>query len=391
MTRPEGTSRRCFLAGAAGIVGAGLVVGTARDLLLTPAGAKASQPAIHPRSDWGQGLPAKGVLDAERDVKFLLVHHTAGANGYPATAVPATLRGIYSFHTGAKGWKDVAYNFFVDAHGGIWEGRTGSLEGPVVVDATGGSQGFAQLCCFMGDHQAIPPTEKAQAAMTDLLAWLAGRHDIDLTVGAKVTFRSRGSNLHPAGKQVITQTIAAHRDMSSTTCPGDACYRLVKGPLAAAAAAKAGVTGAAAVRTPAPVAEMAPTSSALPPAAPTAPEASLPEASPTEIGEDNPPPTTTTAPAAAPPVEVAGRQPEAESTPSSTGPALGLGGLGAAGAVAGVVLFRKRRSRAEAESRSYKAELLNPPTATPVQVPDPAPEALPEPAAPRSPFYRPEG
>src|SRR5688500_18291358 len=42
------------------------------------------------------------------------------------------------------------------------------------------------------------------------------------------TFVSRGSNRWPAGASVTTSTIAGHRDMSMTTCPGDAAYPLVK-------------------------------------------------------------------------------------------------------------------------------------------------------------------
>ena len=375
---PDGPTRRRFLAGA-GLVGGGIVVGTARDLLLAPAGAAAPKPSINPRSAWGGDLPPKGPLEPERDVKFLLVHHTAGANGYPADAVRSTLRGIYSYHTGPKGWKDVAYNFFVDAHGGIWEGRKGSLDGPVRGDATGGSQGFAQLCCFLGDHQVTPPSAAAQAAMTDLLAWLAGRDGIDLRSGATVSFTSRGSNLHPVGSRVTTPTIAAHRDMSKTTCPGDACYQLVKGPIAQIAAAKAGATSAAATTT---VATSAPASTppGVTPMEPAAPETSLPAASATQVGEDDLAPPLTGAPPA--PVEVARapRQPAGE--PSSTGRLLGVAGLGAVGAVAGAVLFRRRRHHAAAESRWYAGELLNPPGGGSAPPPDPAPDPRQEPAAP---------
>jgi hypothetical protein len=347
-------------------VGGGIVAGAARDLLLAPAGAAAAKPSIKPRSAWGGDLAPKGALEPEREVKFLLVHHTAGANGYPPDAVRATLRGIYSYHTGPKGWKDVAYNFFVDAHGGIWEGRQGSLDGAVRGDATGGSQGFAQLCCFLGDHQVTPPSAAAQAAMTDLLAWLAGRHSIDLRPGATVSFVSRGSNLHPAGKQVTTPTIAAHRDMSKTTCPGDACYRLVKGPIAQGAAAKAGVTGPAAPVPPSTAASALP---AVTPMEPAAPETSLPAASATQVGEDDLAPPATGPPP--PPVEVARAPRQAAGEPSSTGRLLGVAGLGAVGALAGAVLFRRRRHQADAESRWYAGELLNPPGVPPVHPPDP--------------------
>jgi len=237
-------SRRRFLTGAAGLVGGGLVAVASGVRWPAPAAAAAAQPAINSRDAWGSDLPPIGPLESELpgDTRFLLVHHTAGANGYPREAVRSSLRSIYAYHTGPKGWSDVAYNFLIDAYGGIWEGRQGSLTKPVKGDATGGSQGYAQLCCFLGDHQTVAPTAAAANAMAELLAWLAGRYAIDLRPGATATFVSRGSSLHPAGKVVTTSTIAAHREMSATTCPGDAGYRLVKGEIAERAAALAGCT-----------------------------------------------------------------------------------------------------------------------------------------------------
>lgn len=188
---------------------------------------------IVPRSEWGGDLLPTGPLEEEapEDVLFLLVHHTASANGYSRESVREQLRGIYRFHTGEKGWPDVAYNFFVDRFGGVWEGRTGSLTRPVKASATGGSQGHALLCCFLGDHSTEQPTEAAWSSMTQLLASLADRYAIDTSPGASVTFTSRGSNLWPTGAQVTTTTIAGHRDMSQTACPGDAAFAVVKGEL----------------------------------------------------------------------------------------------------------------------------------------------------------------
>jgi N-acetylmuramoyl-L-alanine amidase len=157
------------------------------------------------------------------------VHHTASGNDYRPEEVPGLLRSFYSLHTGAsKGWPDVAYNFFIDRYGTVWEGRAGSLEGPVMPDATGGSQGFAQLCCFVGDHSAEAPTPEARRSMVALLASLAETYGIDPAPGATASFISRGSNRWPAGVPVTTTTIAGHRDMSLTLCPGDAAYALVR-------------------------------------------------------------------------------------------------------------------------------------------------------------------
>lgn len=229
MTIPFG--RRTFLGGAAAagaLLGRGGVAagGPAPPVSPVPPGSS-TMPAITPRAEWGGDLAPTGPLLPEEDVRFLLVHHTVDANTYAQGDVPGLLRAIYGFHTGDKGWSDVAYNFFIDRYGGIWEGRTGSLDGPVQVDATGGSQGFAQLCCLIGDHQVEAPTPEAVASLVEMLAWLGERHQIDTSVGAMTQFVSRGSNRWPAGTTVDARTISGHRDMSQTACPGDAAYALV--------------------------------------------------------------------------------------------------------------------------------------------------------------------
>jgi hypothetical protein len=194
---------------------------------------------IRPRAAWGTFLPPVGPMaeEAPGDLRFLLVHHTASANEYEPDDVVGTIAAIRQLHVVDKGWPDVAYNFFVDRFGGVWEGREGSLHGPVMADATGGSQGFAQLCCLIGEFSSEPPTPEAVAALTALLAWLADTYGIDTAPGATATFTSRGSNRWPAGTVVTTATIAGHRDMSATECPGDACYPIVRGDLPAAVTA----------------------------------------------------------------------------------------------------------------------------------------------------------
>jgi len=184
------------------------------------------KPLIRPREEWAQGLAPTGSLAPEEDVRFLLVHHTATPNSSPDSSV-AQLRSFYRYHTGSKDWPDIAYNFLIDSGGQIWEGRAGSLAGPIRGDATGGNQGFSQLCCFIGDFTSVPPSPAAIESMTRLLAWLADRHAVSLAPGASVTFTSRGSNRWPKGETVTTDPIAGHRDMSLTTCPGDAAYALI--------------------------------------------------------------------------------------------------------------------------------------------------------------------
>lgn len=218
------------------VLGAGLAAAAATLLpacaptptTLLPAGLT---PPIRSRATWGADLPPLRPMRIERvgDVRFLLVHHTASSNDYAPGDVGGLLRGFYRYHTSrVKGWPDIAYNFLIDRYGNVWEGRTGSLHAPVCGDATGGSQGFALLCCYVGDHTTVAPTRSARAAMLRMLAALATAYRIDTRPGARTQFVSRGSSRYPAGRLVTTATIAGHRDMSTTACPGDAAYADVR-------------------------------------------------------------------------------------------------------------------------------------------------------------------
>jgi len=209
---------------------------TRRDFLTTLLAAMVIRGAwspseIRPREDWAEGRPPLVPAQIE-EVRFLLVHHSASSNKHTADEVPAIIAGFYDYHTGpSKGWSDVAYNFLVDRFGGVWEGRAGSLAGPVVADATGGNQGFSQLVCLIGDFSQEAPTMAARESLVNVLTWLAERDGLDLAASSRVSFDSRGSNRWAAGETVTTATVAGHRDMSLTTCPGDVLYAYVTGDL----------------------------------------------------------------------------------------------------------------------------------------------------------------
>jgi hypothetical protein len=302
--------------------------------LLGRRAAGAASPPVHPRADWGADLPPRGPLEPEQpgDVRFLLVHHSVSVNDYPPAAVREELRSYFRLHTAPeKGWADIAYNFLVDRFGGIWEGRAGSLEAPVKGDATGGSQGFALLCCFIGDHRTAAPSPEAQASLVSLLAWLAERYGIDPRPGTTTTFTSRGSNRWPAGTPVTTTTIAGHRDMSKTVCPGDAAYHLVRNDFPARVTAAMGLSAA-----PPPVSTTtsAPATTTSAPATTTgpAPRTTAPAPATTEAAA---PPNTT------PQVRTTGAQDE------GSGAILPIGAALAAGLGGAALFVRRRRNRSE--------------------------------------------
>lgn len=227
-------SRRVLIAGAVGGAAGALFATPAlarpRLLLQVPTVTVAPGLEIVTRDGWAENRPPRGKIRVETDVRFLLVHHTAEpGNNYGPGDAPALLRGMYDYHTSsAKGWPDIAYNFLIDQFGVVYEGRSGSLTQASVPDATGGSQGFSQLACFIGNLDVQAPTDAARDSMDRVLAYLADRHLVDITPGATTSFISRGSNRYPSGVQVHSKTVAGHRDMSTTTCPGDFAYAMIE-------------------------------------------------------------------------------------------------------------------------------------------------------------------
>jgi hypothetical protein len=277
------------------------------------------KPRIRPRSDWAGELAPLTAVPGENNVRFLLVHHTATDNTYERDEVADQIRDFYQLHTGPeREWADVAYNFLVDRFGGIWEARSGSLAGAVQVDATGGSQGFAQLTSLIGDHHEVPVSAAAQRSMVALLAWLAHRYRIDTTATASVEFTSRGSDRFPLGSMVTTRTISGHRDLSDTICPGDLAYGLLD--------------------------------RSIPDAVSALRELAYNEVAPTIVRSQNPPSAAGFVEVEPEPAEphltaseaaLAGRQ---ETKSSDTDPRLPLGATAAFGAVAALVALRRRRT-----------------------------------------------
>lgn len=315
-------TRRTLLGATFGaaVAGCGITLGSGSAAIAWAEPGGFEQPYIHPRDDWAQGLQPVGWLEAEapEDVRFLLIHHSATPNFESPDSIAGRIQSFFNYHTGTKGWPDVAYNFFVDPFGGIWEGRQGSLGAPIKGDATGGSQGFALLSCFIGDFTEVSPTPEAMDAMARLLAWLAASYQIDLSEGAQAHFISRGSTNWPAGVEVSTDTIAGHRDMSQTGCPGEALYPLVRSQIAPQA--RAIVAASAPTPTPSPTPPLVSTPSPSP----------IPTPSPTPASTAASPSTT-----ARPGVAEAGR-------PGWLAPVVGVGAVGAAGAIAAGIARGRR-------------------------------------------------
>ncbi len=197
--------------------------------------AAVGQPSIITRAGWGANEALR--FDAAghemwppsySPIQQFFVHHTDGRNDDPNPA--ATVRSIYYYHAITQGWGDIGYNFLIDSSGRIYEGRHARAyapgEIPTSEDLAGngvrpaqakgfneGSTGIAML----GTFSTQLPTVAARTSLEKLIAWIADRHALNPT--ASHTY------VNPVlGTSKWLPTIAGHRDVNQTDCPGAALY-----------------------------------------------------------------------------------------------------------------------------------------------------------------------
>jgi hypothetical protein len=185
--------------------------------------AVAGAPPVVPRSGW---LADESIVRAQPqladEVRYAVVHHTAGANDYTAAQAPAVVRAIQLYHVKANGWNDIGYNALVDRFGVVYEGRAGGLDRNVVgAHARGfntGSFGIAVL----GEFTRAEPTASSLDALARTIAWrLDLAHTDPLTTLDAI---SSGSERFPPGLPVFLRRVSGHRDTGLTSCPGDRLY-----------------------------------------------------------------------------------------------------------------------------------------------------------------------
>jgi len=189
---------------------------------------------IRPRSDWatsdmrwGGGNSGCGSSPTEaRQLRAMVVHHTAtNTEPYAQADVPNIIRGFWRFHTGTRGWCDVAYNFFVDRFGGVWEGRQGGITKAIVGGHTYGFNSDTTSVSQIGNLQEQVPSDAMTTATSRLVGWKLGYHGLDPQGSTTVTNRT-GSTFKgvPNGGQVPVRVLAGHRDLGTTACPGQHTY-----------------------------------------------------------------------------------------------------------------------------------------------------------------------
>ncbi len=168
-------------------------------------------PPIVGRAEWGAD-DAFRFNDGEEiyppiyaSVEHAIVHHTQTQNLQDPVQA---MRSIYYYHAVTRGWGDIGYNYLVDRFGTIYEGRYGGqgVAGSHAWLFNLGSAGISLL----GDFRFQDMTVDAKAALVAIVAWSV-------------------RELDPLGESDFygvanLPTIAGHRDLNPTDCPGDVAY-----------------------------------------------------------------------------------------------------------------------------------------------------------------------
>ena len=185
--------------------------------------ASAGAPPIVPRLAWGADETIRrGPPSYASEVRFAIVHHTAGRNDYSRSEAAAIVKGIQLFHVQGNGWNDIGYNFLVDRFGTIYEGRYGGVDRNVIgAHALGFNTGSVGIA-LLGTYGSTKPSEAALDAIAKLIAWRLDLAHVDPTSFVNVI--SGGSEKYAPGIPVLLNAVSGHRDTGLTECPGNALY-----------------------------------------------------------------------------------------------------------------------------------------------------------------------
>ncbi len=196
--------------------------------------AGAGSPAFIPRAAWGADERLERPPTLAPAVRFVVIHHTAGANAYTRRQSAAIVRGIQLYHMSGNGWNDIGYNFLVDKYGQVFEGRAGGADRPVVGAHSEGFNAGSVGIAVLGGYGAKGLSGAARTAIAQLIAWRLDLAHVDPL--STLSWPSGGNSRFPRGIPVFLRAVGGHRDTGFTDCPGDAAYRSLAGVATAAAA-----------------------------------------------------------------------------------------------------------------------------------------------------------
>lgn len=148
------------------------------------------------RDGWGAAPPrsASTIVLPAPDV---YLHHTAGSE----PDGPDGVRRVQKFHMGTRGYHDIAYSFVVDRNGVAYVGRGAGIAGA----HTKGHNTTAHAICVLGhyDRESVPVAVIETVAALLVHGWRQAWWTSPALTGG-------------------------HRDVGSTSCPGDNLYWVIE-------------------------------------------------------------------------------------------------------------------------------------------------------------------
>ncbi|CAG9104125.1 unnamed protein product [Plutella xylostella] len=153
------------------------------------------------RAQW-RGRPPTSVTPLVSPAPLVLIHHSfEPAACRDRAQCSRAMRLMQDYHQMHQGWADIGYNFAVGSDGVVYEARGWSTVGAHASSYNSKSIGIV----LIGDWiETVPPPSQLQAAK-DLI-----RAGVDL------------------GFISPTYTLAGHRNVGSTECPGQALYKEIQ-------------------------------------------------------------------------------------------------------------------------------------------------------------------
>ncbi len=195
--RPDLVSRRQLLGLAGGLGVASVVSACSSPAATSTTGVRlttTTSTQLLCRDAWG-AQPARSG-GRPHTITRMTLHHEAVVLGDNRNA-PGRLRQDQHYHQDQLGWVDIAYHVAVDRNGNVYELRSTEIAGDTATDYNTTGH-FLVLCEGDFDQEVVSEAQLHGAALA--FAW------------AVQTFR------------IATDTLAGHRDLAQTSCPGANLY-----------------------------------------------------------------------------------------------------------------------------------------------------------------------
>jgi uncharacterized protein YbbC (DUF1343 family) len=157
-----------------------------------------SELKIITRDQWGW-MPADKKIP-EHSINKITLHH-GGEFFAEDKNVVEYLKNLQSWSRTDKGWMDIPYHFMIDLKGNIYEARPLVYPGDTNTDYD--VRGHA-LICVMGNYEVQKLKREQLKSVVDLTTYIAEKYNVPLN------------------------EIKAHKDYTSTLCPGKDFYRFIR-------------------------------------------------------------------------------------------------------------------------------------------------------------------